>query len=916
MLRVKPQLNLRDAESYFREHLRTGDYYSAGQQVRGEWLGSGADKMGLCGIVRESDFLALCEGRDPRSDRRLTARQNTTRRMADRMTPNRRVFYDFTISPPKSVSVVALMQDDRIVALHEQAVRTALRELEKFAETRVRRDGADAERVTGNIVTAAFRHETSRELDPHLHTHCIAFNATFDRVERRWKALHASGMYRAQKFAENLYFHELAKGLRSLGYEVKNNARNFELAGVPQSIVDRFSKRHRQIDDEVRNQITKTGAVSNVAALRARIAHDKRRRKMKESTAARLRGHWRDQLPVAERLALEALRPTSPVSIKPARMPDIVTWAEDRLFERRAVVADYELWSAALARGRGEGFNLSDLQITVDRRGYVQLSGSRKLTTRGALRTELALVLSAREGRWECAPLASDYRLSNPALSGEQRGAVERILGSRDFITLFRGGAGTGKSFTLKEVERALTASGHSVVVVAPQRQQVTDLSADGLPAQTLAHLLTMKRLPARPVVLLDEAGQVGGADLHALVRLVQQQKGRLILSGDTRQHGAVAASDALRALETYAGLQIAELRTIRRQNPKLGVSTAERQNIRAYRTAVNAAAHGDSAGAFDRLEQLGWVRECEPRARDEAVADAYMGAHRRNEQVLVVAQTWDEVRRINDVIRSRLQCAGRLGPPTTVPIYEPVHWEDAMKRDPRFYAAGHHAVFVAGYGRFARGNLAEIVRADDRGLTLLMSGRRSRLSFRYASRFMVTARKEFEMSSGDRLQIKANGRTVEGQPLANGELVTVHNVRSSGELTVADRDGQMKTLAPSQLVCVRGYAVTSYASQGKTVDTVLLADSACRAATNAQQWYVTISRARRRALIFTTDRTELRANIERLGERELALEMASADFTRAQQLATMAVEYARATRTYHAIRGRGKARFKMASTL
>ena len=35
--------------------------------------------------------------------------------------------------------------------------------------------------------------------------------------QERWKALHASGMYRAQKFAENLYFHEMAKGLRAIG---------------------------------------------------------------------------------------------------------------------------------------------------------------------------------------------------------------------------------------------------------------------------------------------------------------------------------------------------------------------------------------------------------------------------------------------------------------------------------------------------------------------------------------------------------------------------------------------------------------------------------------------------------------------------------------------------------------------------
>src|SRR5690606_34739396 len=198
------------------------------------------------------------------------------------------VFYDFTFSPPKSVSVVGLFQDARILALHDRAVRVALAELEKFAETRVRRSCEDAERSTGNVVAALFRHDTSRELDPHLHTHCVLFNATFDPVEQRWKALQAGAMYRAQKFAENLYYHEFAKGLRGLGYEIENNARDFEIRQVPKTVIDRFSKRHRQIDEETRKEIERGGLRGNAKALRRQIAESRRKRKMKGSTADQL----------------------------------------------------------------------------------------------------------------------------------------------------------------------------------------------------------------------------------------------------------------------------------------------------------------------------------------------------------------------------------------------------------------------------------------------------------------------------------------------------------------------------------------------------------------------------------------------------------------------------------------------------
>ena len=74
----------------------------------------------------------------------------------------------------------------------------------------------------------------------------------------------------------------------------------------------------------------------------------------------------------------------------------------------------------------------------------------------------------------------------------------------------------------------------------------------------------------------------------------------------------------------------------------------------------------------------------------------------------------------------------------------------------------------------------------------------------------------------------------------------------------------------------VRGYAVTSYAAQGKTVDYVLFSDSAVKAATNEQQWYVTISRGRKGVKIFTADKIQLRQNIAHSGHRTLALDMTS----------------------------------------
>jgi conjugative relaxase-like TrwC/TraI family protein len=868
-------MNLQSAKEYFREHLSTGDYYAEGQTISGEWFGEAAEKLGLKGKVGEREFLALCEGLNPTTGDWLTARKNSTRIEDGKVAANRRVFYDFTFSPPKSVSVVALYQDVRIVELHDRAVGMAMVELEKFAATRVRRDGQDGDRETGNLVGASFQHDTSRELDPHLHTHCVVLNATFDPVESRWKALEASGMYRAQKFAENYYYHELTKGLRMLGYELQSNARDFEIKGVPASVIERFSKRHQQIDEETKRRIESEGLRGNVKALRKQVAHDERRRKIKDSTASRLRPYWAKQLTAGEQSALNALREVKPQRPQSADIAGIVAWTDQHLFERRSVVSEHELLSTALAHGRGQTFDLASLKQAVEARDYVREDGTRQLTSRDVLRCELDIVLAARDGRRRHAPLNPDYACS-PVLSDEQKAAVNQILGSRDLITLFRGGAGTGKSFTLKEVERGLAAAGHPVVVLAPQRQQVSDLQKDGLHAQTVAQMLTTKQLPAKTVVMVDEAGQIGGRQLRELIRLVQAQGGRLILSGDTRQHGAVAASDALRAIEQHGRVRCAEIHEIRRQNPSLGGSRAERDSIREYRAAVKSAAAGSVLESFDRLDRLGWVRELGESQRRGALAKEYLAAVQRKENALVVGQTWNEVRGVNEAIREQLKTAGRLGAGKMLLAYQAVDGTEAQKREARFYEAGQRAMFLRRYGRFVKGDFCEIAGANEQGVTLIKDGRRSTLSYRYANRITVAAASEIEIAPGDRLQLKFNGKSAEGTPLNNGELVTVRGVRQNGALVVVDDTGKSKTLGSAQRLFNRGYAVTSYASQGKTVDTVLLADAANPAATNRNQWYVAISRGRKRVVVFTSDKAELRANVQRSGERRLALELKS----------------------------------------
>src|SRR5208283_3151804 len=231
-------------------HLCVGDYYDQGQRVAGEWIGLGAERLGLAGKVRAEDFLRLCENQHPGTGEKLTPELKTTRIQNGQKVADRRIFYDFTFSPPKSVSIAGLIgKDGRILEAHAHAVTSALREFEAFAATRIRKNGAQNDRLTGNFGAAIFTHDTSRALDPHLHTHCIVFNATFDAAENRWKALQNYELLRARKFAENAYYHEFARELRSFGYRIRNLPRgDFQVEGIPEELCQRFSKRDAEID--------------------------------------------------------------------------------------------------------------------------------------------------------------------------------------------------------------------------------------------------------------------------------------------------------------------------------------------------------------------------------------------------------------------------------------------------------------------------------------------------------------------------------------------------------------------------------------------------------------------------------------------------------------------------------------------
>jgi hypothetical protein len=156
-------------------------------------------------------------------------------------------------------------------------------------------------------------------------------------------------------------------------------------------------------------------------------------------------------------------------------------------------------------------------------------------------------------------------------------------------------------------------------------------------------------------------------------------------------------------------------------------------------------------------------------------------------------------------------------------------------------------------------------------GIFVEINGKDVLVSNKVLDKINVCLPREIPVAQGDRLHLKANRKLASGARVTNGELVAVKSAHANGKIELADGRILDKTCREF----LPGYAVTSYGSQGKTVDYVLFSDSTVKAATNAQQWYVTISRGRRGVRIFTPDKEQLRENLARSGHRPLALEFA-----------------------------------------
>lgn len=852
MLRIIQNNSASGARRYY----QASDYYIDGQEMPGVWHGRGAQMLGLRGTIERDDWEAMCEHRRPDSGEPLSVRRKDLRRVG----------YDFNFHVPKSVSLLyGMTGDERIMDAFKDSVRLTMRDIESEMQTRVRIGGRDTDRTSGNMVWGEFVHLTARPVDgvpdPHLHAHCFVFNTTWDPQESRWKAGQFAGIKRDAPYFEAVFHSRLAHQLEQLGISTERTKSGWEIAGIAPELIGKFSRRTSLIEQEAEARgIADPEAKAELGAkTRESKADGMLMGQLRDAWAARMSGDERTRINLVASSIGSHARTRDPLA------PELAaTHAAEHCFERMSVVPERTLLAEAIRHGVGQATHQDVLQ-SVKHRDLIhaEIDGRRMVTSRAVLEEESRMLAFARDGRGNQQPLGKgDHAFKHDMLDSDQRHAVLHVLTSRDRVTLIRGGAGTGKTTMMKEAVDGIEEGGRRVLIFAPSAQASRGVlrEEEGFAsADTVSRLLVDEQLQQQArgqVIWIDEAGLLGTRAMAKVFDLADRVDARVILSGDRRQHGSVDRGAALRLLETEAGLMPAELRQIKRQRD-------------TYKEVVHALSEGRVENAFKEMDRQGWVREVSDEDRYAQLADDYIKQTRHGRRALVVSPTHREAARVTQEIRDRLRATGALtGTQREIPMLVSKNLTDAQRRDAASYEDGDVLVYHQNAAGHRKG---ERVLVDDH----------APLPIDQAARFQAYSASSLGLAPGDLVQFTCNGSTIDGKHrLNNGATYTLKGFDRRGHLVlgngwVVDRDYGHLT---------HGYTSTSHSAQGRTVDHVLIAQSADSIpASGMEQFYVSVSRGRKSVTVYTDDKESLLDAVSRADERISATDLVRGHHGRAR---------------------------------
>lgn len=934
MLSVANVRTASGAANYF----AADNYYTRADAERsGQWLGKGAETLGLRGVIEASQFEAVLKGMLPDGSR--VGSDNRAHRAGT----------DLTFSMPKSWSILALVGGDRrILDAYGAAVRETLAWAEKnLAETRMEVRGKERVVATRNLVIGLFQHDTNRNQEPNAHFHAVVANVT-QGPDGKWRALRNDKIWEHNTLLNAMTMARFRLAVEKLGYQVGEYGKhgNFEAVGVPKPVRDAFSSRRAEILDKLSTMEGKGLAARNAANLMTRadkgpVADRNALVNQWREAAAQLgfdprlvisQANARAATDIgsvsgignsvrsigqrarllaatfAERLGLRQGDPLVPRDMG-RRTPEqiaavhAVASAIRHLGEREAAFSRTEIYRSAL--GFALPTTLTDIEHRVDqllRQGHLQKgkSADRHLvTTRDAIGLEQRIIAAVETGRGHgTAVVAADeagarlqalsqlkYGLT---LNPGQEGAGRLLLASHNRIVAIQGVAGAGKSTVLKPVADILREEGKSVLGLAVQNTLVQMLERDtGIPSMTVARFLRQHQ------GLLEGADQARLAEARASLRGTTVLLDEASMVGNADKEKLVRLANLLQ-LDRFASIgDRKQLGAVDAGKPfdvmqKAGVETATMNtNLRARDKALRDAQYAAQGGNIDEaLRHLGPHVVASGNTAAVDAAAAWLSLSPAEREVTAIYASGRNLRgQVNEAVQTGLKANGELGPGSLgLTVLSRVNLTREEMRYSRSYAAG----MVLEVDRRQRGQGLQKGRYDvietdpSRERVMLQNERGKRFEFRPGQMrpqgdqdpLRLFEVRPLEIHDGDRIRWTV---TDHKRGLLNADQARIVAVDAKG-VTVKTSLGAEHRLGLSDPMLERldlAYALNAHMAQGLTSDRgIAVMDSRERNLANQQTFLVTITRLRDGLTLFVDNAGKLEAAVERNpGMKRSALE-------------------------------------------
>lgn len=917
------------ASSYY----ELDDYYAKdSEEHKGLscWFGNGAKELGLKGQVEPGDFKAMLEGKLPNGIE-LGRTEGDKKIHAPGI--------DLTFSAPKSVSIMSEVGGDkRIYDAHNKAVLTALGWVQDNAVgTRVMRNGKLEVEKVGNITAAMFRHDTSRNMDPQLHTHCVLSNVVV-REDKEWRSADFSKIFDNKMFTGQVYRTELAKGITELGYTVVPTHKDgrFEIKEVPAELVDAFSSRSKEIKEALANYEFVNAKTAENAALRTRftkkemdrdVLHDKWKEisnslgfdaeevskavSSKENIPVRieeksksygdfLMRHWeaftrlmgKDENTKSEdnlsHYKWDA-KDKSPIHIK------AVKYALSNLAARESVFSRQDIYQHAMNFGLGK-VGLTDIDKAISKltkEGFILDSihgGKDLITTRDAIMREKSTIEYMTKGQGKTKAIYNTEKaeklLAETSLNMGQKGAAKDILTTKDRVIAIQGYAGVGKTHMLGVARVLAEKQGYRMIGMAPSASAADTLQKDsGIESGTI-HKLLFKYDGVINDRGTEQGRRVMREELKKTIFVLdesslastKQMEGLLKLATilDTK---VVLVGDIKQLGAVEAGKPFAQL-----QQHNMAVSVMDeifRQKSKNLKDAVMHSLEGNVYKALDKLkdnitENVDVVK---------AAAELWLN-HKDREKTLVLAPANNTRQAINEEIRKHLKIEGKINSASEI-RFEKLDAKNHTQAENSLainYDKGDVVLFNRAYSKLGIDKneylKVESVDKEKQEVTIVnvqgksINWKPSEIAGNSEGAVEVFQEKSIGIAEGDKIVWKRNSKE---NSLINSHnaVVTEITAKTISFTTQSGKDLKFRKDEQAIKHIDHAYAVTAYSAQGKTSDNVIaVAESNQKNLTTQPTFYVEISRARYEANLVVDDlKAVARQLSEATGERISAME-------------------------------------------